>query len=663
MSNVFDQEVGVITLGTIVGYDRKTNTTKVRLNNTSAVKGISTPVDIPNTNTLFYNNGLFIGALPEKNTPVLVTTGESGRNYILSTLIENLNLIPNIKENELLIYANVDTKISLNKSSDIHIGSEDNRIHINTKYDYISKNFGNEYSFLQSKRHVSGVIKRDKIFNVNYDQNSKLEDDSYDQKFIVVGLDPSMTTNSLTATQNKNPPLIEDREIIYEFQYDSSISDEVFESSLYGTSKEKIKEYTFPNRRSSRADTLSLSLLSPNYLMETIKGTVVDIFGNILDLNRVPLPIGKEKTTLRSDKVEDKTQAYKKIKELERKSIAYHFELNARKDLTGQDGKIILPDINSNDDYARNRSRFFVDIDKEGQFKINVPASSEKGNIPLLVRYENYSSFGPEDNNNPNKLIYREDGLDIFLDSFASKVFPNTNHIVSRGSISILSNNVEGAPIDRITKSHIKHGTAYHDILNTCYTHTNTDFINYQNDTTTPTILVEDIPLLENVVSSTINIDGDNANAGGRSGQINFDGSIEFNIGANTVDRQSIWLDTAGGVVANFGRDKNNHSFVSSFDGNVIVQIGGFGVSGDSRFINLQNGYIGGTLDIRVLRPGFQATMFRIDQNGISILTAGRTILHSNNDIVLKSDSNITIEAENVVIQERFVNKGTGGSI
>ena len=112
-------------------------------------------------------------------------------------------------------------------------------------------------------------------------------------------------------------------------------------------------------------------------------------------------------------------------------------------------------------------------------FKFNVPASSETGNIPLLTRYENYSTFGTEDNSNPNKLIFREDNIDIFQDSFASPSFNISDGSFSkeRGSISLDNNGNNGAPIDRITDVHIKHGTAYHDILATCYTHQRSDFL------------------------------------------------------------------------------------------------------------------------------------------------------------------------------------------
>jgi len=428
------------------------------------------------------------------------------------------------------------------------------------------------------------------------------------------------------------------------------------------------QSFTFPNRRKSRSDTLSLSLVSPNYLMEQTKGTVVDIFGNILDLNRSPLPIGKDQNTIRPDKTTDKTKSFFDIKALERKSLAYHFEINARKDLAGKNGTISLPDINSNADYSRLRSRFFLDIDKEGQFKLNVPASSETGNVPLLTRYENYSTFGTEDNNNPNKLIFRNDSLDIFQDSFASpKATPNDSgfsYSNDRGSIQIKNGDADGAPIDRITGSHIKHGTVYHDILQTCYVHQNNQFIDYQAGTTTvPTVNIKNIPELKNIVSDVIKVSGPDANAGGRSGSLNFEGSVEFNIGANTIDRQSLWLDTAGGIVGNFGRDINGRSAVINMNGHCYWQLGGMGVSGDSRFIKQNNGNIGAVLDLRVMSSGGYCTILRIDDNGITIMTPGNTAIHSKGSLKLTSDADIEIEGETVSIQGRGVIKEFGASI
>jgi hypothetical protein len=402
--------------------------------------------------------------------------------------------------------------------------------------------------------------------------------------------------------------------------------------------------------------------------METIKGTVVDIFGNILDINRVPIPIGKEQNTIKASTSTDKVKSYLSIRELERKSIAFHFEINARKNLLNPNGTITLPDINSNEDYARNRSRFFIDIDKEGMLKLNVPASSEKGNVPLLTRYENYSTFGTEDNSNPNKLIFRDDNLDIFQDSFASSAFNINDGSIStdRGSITLENDNSPTTPLDRITQSHIKHGTAYHDILATCYVHQKPDFLQFVADSSNPTFskqAIASLPLLKDVASKKIIVGGDNANAGGRSGSLNFDGSVELNIGANTVDRQSLWMDLAGGMVANVGRDIKNMSAALSLNGDVFVQVGGLGVSTDSRFVQQMNGHIGAVLDIRVFNSGLRATMIRIDDEGVKILTPGNLSIHSGQDLRITADGDIAIDCETLTLQNRMVMKEFGGSI
>lgn len=669
MSNVhvLDEKVGLLRRGWIDSYDAERGIINVKLN-ISVTSKANTPVEIPAPHAMFYNNGLFIGTSPQPGTPVVVGQGSGGQYYFVSFLAENLPAVPNLNPGELLLQSNDATKISLNTGNDMLIGSDGNRIHIDTNRNYISTNFYSEYNFTQASRRVEGIVKRDKIINTNFDSNSKLEDDSYDPNFFIIALDPTTTSNSIITGSTKNPPLIEQREMVYEFQYASDVEDDLNESILYSDSTPGSQSFTFPNRRRSRVDTMSLTLASPNYLMETIKGTVVDIFGNILDLNRNPLPVGQEQNTLRPDKSSDKSVSFLKIKELERKSLAFHFEMNARKDLAGKNGKLALPDINSNEDYARNRSRFFFDIDKEGQFKLNVPASSEKGNIPLLTRYENYSTFGPEDNGNPNKLIFRDDNLDIFQDSFASPAatasFTGFDFSADRGSIKLIDGNADGAPIDRITQSHIRHGTVYHDIMKTCFAHQERGFIDYQNGTnTSTTVNINSIPPLQHIVSDTIKVSGDDANAGGRSGSLNFDGSIELNIGANTVDRQSMWLDTAGGIVANIGRDLQGRSAAVTMNGDVFIQVGGFGVSGDSRFIQENNGNVGAVLDLRVFTDGGYTHMVRFDKNGITVMTPGNLAVHAKGSMKFSADTNMEFEAETIMIQNRPVIKDFGGSI
>lgn len=667
MRNLFNEQVGLLKNATITGYDAARGILKTQLNAVSSIGG-SQKIDIPLPASFFSNNGIFAGSLPTVGTAIIIGQGSSGDHYFVSYLTNSLPNIPEVDEGEYLVRTNDKTIMRLDLNNNIDIGSTSKKIHIDTNSKLITFNFDSENHFTEGSRQVNGIVKRDLHYNVNYAESSKLESDDYDKNYSIISLDPYSSPNPVITSSKKNPPFVEKREIVYEFQYSSDIADDLTESSLYTSSPNESKNYTFPNRRLSRADTLSLTTLSPNYLMETVKGTVVDIFGNILDLNRNPLPIGQGDNTLRSDDSADKKKSFLSIKELQRKSLAYHFEINTKKDFY-KDGKLVLPDINSNEDSARNRSRFSLDIDKEGQLKFNVPASSEKGNIPLLTRYENYSSFGDEDNGNPNKLIYRNDNLDIFQDSFAKSPVdfkgdgPNEDKTI-KGSIALKDGDADGAPIDRILNTHIKHGTAYHDILQTCYIQQKNDFLDYQNaDLEDQIIKLADLPLLTDVVSSTIKVSGSDANAGGRSGSINFDGSLELNIGANTVDRQSLWLDTAGGIVTNIGRDRNNRSLVSSLNGDVLVQVGGIGVVGDSRFEKLNNGQMGAVVDLRVFTNGLFAHLIRLDEKGISIMTPGDMNFYAKGNMKFTSDSEMIFEAEGMTVLKRPVKKENGGSI
>ena len=655
-TNALDPPVGLIRKGSIVSYDDSNNTMQVQLTGGSSAKNNNQSIPVPGNFTYLDSNGLFIGSLPSKNTTITVAQGSGGQYYQVGYITDNIDNIPSINLGELLIYSSDTSKITLNDDSDIIIGSDVDNIHIfagSQKYprsNLITTNFENENHFNQAFREVGGQIKRDTQPNPQAASSSgdtKLEDDSYDRQLVIIGLDPTATSNDLLVGPNKNPPLVEHRQMIYEFQYKSNVDSDSIEASKYGSTAPAKTNYTTPNRRSSRADTMSLSLVAPNFLMEEIKGTVVDIFGNILDINRLPIPVGMSaSTTLKASGTATTTTpstSYQNIRALERKSIAYHFELNARKDPApaNQGSSLGINDDNYN--AKLQRSRFSFDVDKEGQFKLNVPASSESGNVPLLLRAENYSTFGTTDGGNPNQLWFLQNGQnvsqDIFVDSFAapmktpSSAASGFDVAFAHGSIVLQDNNSQAdlGPQDRISQFaqnnssssspyNIRHGTAYHDILQTCISHQQTASVlkwpigqvdspniividGYGSGQTTdgysiktalktsaewnppPVINITD---LSNVVSPIIKIGSvgssstsssspgsANGNAGGRSGSVNLDGSLELNIGANTVDRQSLWLDTAGGIVANVGRDINQRSLVMGLDGDVLIQIGG----------------------------------------------------------------------------------------
>lgn len=685
--NIFNQPVGLFIRGAVTSFDPATNVMYVELANSAAIGAKTAPVRVSVSYPLTMTNKLFIGARPKPGTPVILGQGAGNKYYFVCFLPENIKQIPSVNEDEILVSANNQNQIRLDSiSSSTYIGSENNKMHLNAVRSLFTTNFADQQHYTQASKYINGIIRRDKPTlykgtNPDWDLNSRLTNDKYDPNYTVISLDPSLPPRLGGA--NKNPPFVESREILYEFQDLADVRDETTESLIYSSSGGTNTIYSLPNRRKSKADTFSLTLESPNYLMETVKGTAVDIFGNFLDINRYPIPISQDQNTINSNISVDRVESYKKIRALQRKGIAFHFELNARKDFSntnilgaaisggedeptnnivdafGYDNKF------PNADYGRLRSRFFFDIDKEGQFKLNVPASSEKGNVALLTRYENFCNISPDDNENPDKLLPDNDLIDILQDSFASPKLDLNTLVYSNlpGSINVKDGLADATPKDRRYNANILHGTAYHDILSTCYAHQSYNFVKYQyTDPANPFVNVEEFPLLKNVVTDTIQVGGTSANAGGRSGSINFDGSVEMSIGANTIDRQSLWLDTAGGMVANIGRDNKNMSAAMSMNGDVFIQVGGLGVVGDSRFVKQVNGQIGAVLDLRVFNDGKTVTMFRIDNNGVTLMTPGNLNIYAAKQIKI-AGSDLEIDVENCTIQGRLVKKVFGGSI
>lgn len=601
-------------------------------------------------NSWMGTSGEFAGGYPKAGTTVKMVQGHAGQwhclgyetdSSIFSSIGLSLNKLKDLKENRYLIKSNGNLRLFIEQDK-FSVGNSVNSLDLSN--DSISINLKQFLEFNQSHRIVSGEIKRDLSENSTRNLiNSTLNSLDYDKSLKTIGLDPTFSPTIFTSgTSVRNPALTETRELQYEFAHQYNFTSFLNEYNSYQNDDSNIKKI-FKNE--NRSLSLCLSLERPNYLIESIKGTVVDSFGNILDLNRSILPIGKiDELSLQNSS--NKQDAFKSILANLRKSIAFHFEINSRKDIG--DG-LLSPDPKDNSDYARNRSKFFIDIDKEGQFKINVPASSETGNIPLLTRYENYSILlSSEDSSiNPIDYVKPDDLQDIYLENFANS------------SIKLSSSESEldgyASPIDRFTEKPIKYGTAYHDITKTINESLNTanylssgmKLVNFDINNR----LNRNFIPFNKIVSDKIIVSGSNANAGGRSGAINFDGFISLNIGANTIDRQSLWLDTAGSIIQRIGRDKNGISFASSFDGDVYLEVGGIGIGNtlDSRFSDQNDAYKNGTLDIKVHLNG-QLAILRIAPDGIHIISPGTINLVSQQDIILKSNSNILMEAEQIVM-------------
>jgi hypothetical protein len=641
-------KLGIVREGVISKFDSSTGTITVRLaGSDNNIAPVEQSMSLPSAWS--GPNGEFCGGYPIKGAHIWCLMGHGGAWTALgygrsddvwsNPNTSNLtgysrNLMTGLQPGRWLAQVRNNVRLMADPKIGVQIGDLTQFIQPDPIRSIISTQFSQSMEFTDAGQQINGLIRRDLISTpTRMPNDSPLTSHQYQDSLTIIGLDPSTTPGN---NCYRNPPLVESREIIYEFSRSFGFTNDKIELQTIGTDQAPV----FPNtlqRTDSRADTLNMSLAYPNYLIESTKGTVVDLYGNILDINRSVLPSGHIGILhFGSSEATEENTTFINLREQLRKSIAYHFEINARK---SED----VPDVNSTADYARNRSRFSIDIDKEGQFKINAPASSEVGNVPLLTRSETYSAIESAQNsiNDPNRFVQNtEQDQDIYLDAFGA------------GAISLTSNSdslkAYAAPIDRITGNTIKLGTAYHDITQglALQRRKNTDDANIIFGF--PDSKLNSVTPIEHIVSDTVIVSGEGANAGGRSGTVNLDGSLSLSIGANTVDRQSLWLDCAGGTVANIGRDGYGVSAAWTLDGDLLVQIGGSTVSNDSRFTT-DNGNRAGTFDIRVLSGSSQMHVIRIDATGVRIHSAGEVDIVAEQTLRLKSvRGNIALDCEDL---------------
>lgn len=555
------------------------------------------------------------------------------------------------------------------------------------------------FNIMNSGYSINGIILRDKSTNSTGDTNQYNDPRLYTkwyQKLTQIGFDPTLIISERTQdTVKRNPALVEKRDVVYEFSDDMFIESDILEARKQNdTSSDGSGANTYINdpltsRRIRKDDCFSLSLISPNYLIEKTEGTAVDINGNILDLNRNILPVGD----IGLDTTISSGSGFSKLQELYRRSIAFHWELNARKDPT-----YASPEIGSGNTYAisgtpdpykRDRSRFFFDLDKEGQFKLNVPCSSEIGNVGLMVRAENYTTINP---------FKKDSDSDYNYDYFVKKPEATVDILLDQYGLGVTD--VKGddklKAKDRITSNIIKVGTVFHDISKTCvypveYIDNNPtkgikpqvdadnqfrtgilygpDYYTIDADQQQRDLLRSTSPF--SIITKEIIVDKNNvpsANAGGRSGTAIFDGMLNINIGANTVDKQSLWLDLQGGCVQRIGCDKNGISSATQTDGDFYLQIGGDpgfrdtaeGISPtdpDPRFdptkpgnktIVVPSANKTNTFEIRVIQGNGQYCRIIINNKGILIASPKTIELRSDEDILLNAVGSIRMSAEDV---------------
>jgi len=148
---------------------------------------------------------------------------------------------------------------------------------------------------------------------------------------------------------------------------------------------------------------------------------------------------------------------------------------------------------------------------------------------------------------------------------------------------------------------------------------------------------------------------------GGKSANLNFEGSIEASIGKDHNDAKSILLDTAGSMVAWFGKDKRGRSMILQTDGDVLFNVGG--VNGNEfnkgRFdlrVNVTNkGWFGDEDFTPPGGPHASDYIISISENGLVI--AGMKpdtpmIIRNDGDLSIESTAKLILAAASIEMRE-----------
>lgn len=621
--------------------------------------------------------GIFAGI--EKDTIIMVSSGIGEKWYCIGVVPDhnfyfdldgasdiryNETSYPSVKEGEIIIKGNTGQYIDLTQSGNIKIdaglGNSSADIELSNNTNTMFTRIGHNYSFNESGRNIDGIIMRD----LRDEESSSyanvtnfLDGEEYNSVLSEIGRLPgknvqNRTTNLIKRTI-RNPPLVEKRSLVYEYansynvqSFDKEIraSNDVAPVGDNASDIENLK--TDPSfRKNRRTDVLNLNSLNFNHLIEKIEGTVVDIYGNPLDINRnvITIPDIEDSENSSGDgndglkNIIDKKRL-KNIYDYHRRSVKFHYEINSRKDIAESEPS----DLDKVKNNGRNFGKWSIDVDGEGLTKINIPSTSETGNIPVLGRY--FNSRDPNEESYESGSFKDGEKIDIRLQQFGS---PGENGkdfsgiLIKNKDYLPRKNNNNSGKEDVITLA----GTAFHDITNVANSLLTIGKFKNDDGTTSP---------VKTEVNNKISIIGDKVeeepNAGGRSLHANLDGSMEMSIGADTIDRKSLVLDTAGGAIIHLGRDRNGRSITQQADGDVIIEIGGPGINNDTRFTSeTDTEDRPGRLEIHLNRPGGTPQKIIIDENGVTFDIQQGIYFKSTGNIVFDSNANILLNAEQIL--------------
>ena len=533
-----------------------------------------------------------------------------------------------------------------------------------------------------------------------------------------IGSDTSHTSSKLAP---RNIALSEYRQVINEFCSDYGFLGLDIEKSQATSEAAIYADSAAMGMISRTAEPGNALLLAPHELIEVMAGNVVDTFGRLYDINFRPVIYGTARTEVPTGN--DSARTFERSQRASRRGLGYHFQLSTN--INSSDN----PDVEAN---------FSFGLDKEGVMKLNVPMSSNTGNVPFVSGTKFYNDAGliesrfasnvPREENVPITLrnskgarklprmgttgeagFKRETGVrytnnnDYFPGSSGFIRVNHTKHhnmcaaaekLISNTVHSIVipdANNKCGFVYGNITVdgaferdfSHVDlAGSKNPEILHMTYVEVEPGLPAMDPGGGSTCILAgkkrsastdgknrpftNSFKIDENSQATPVDDSGNERSpAGGKSANINFEGAIDVSIGADNKDGKSFVLDTAGSLIAWFGRDANNRSMVVQTDGDMLINVGG-GWKEDGITMNK------GRFDLRVnvtdlgyVGDGKDATSYGNDGDYlISISEAGIVIAGcvQGAPMVIRNAADIVIESgSKIIMSAPVVRKRVGG--
>ncbi len=173
------------------------------------------------------NNGVFIGAAPPVGNPALAIM-EQGNKFHGIKYYAKSDILPKKLEEGQLLLKNNDSNILNFIENKIILGNFDNRgLVLNTALFSSNNNFNHHFSFSEASRSINAMIRREMEDSGYQDVSKLIEDDLFLNKksqsvSLTSSIDKSNAKNLDLDKISRNPNFVENRKLVYEFEYSSN---------------------------------------------------------------------------------------------------------------------------------------------------------------------------------------------------------------------------------------------------------------------------------------------------------------------------------------------------------------------------------------------------------------------------------------------------------